>query len=350
MTQEQVAKLFQPFTQADSSTSRKYGGTGLGLVITKRFTELMYGDVQVESEIGVGTTFTVTLPMRLGISMASATGSSDKPPDGEAPADESTSDQPSSDQPSFEPLVRSDHRRGVVLVIDDDPAVRDVITRILADEGVQTLVASDGDEGIKLAKATMPKLIILDIVMPKVDGWSVLMRLKQDEQLSEIPIILQSVNENRELGFMLGATDYLVKPVDRTRLISLLSRFVKRNDATILIVDDDPTIRRSVSRSLKRAGWQTRQAGNGAEALVAIDKELPALILLDLVMPIMDGMEFLDLFRANERWSEIPVVVLTSKQLTTVDSERLNGYVARVLAKGESSKDRIINEVRRILP
>lgn len=340
MTEEQMAKLFRPFMQADSSISRKYGGTGLGLAIIKRFTELMDGTVGVESDIGEGTTFTVTLPIRLGPAGLTSPGETSEPrtDEGQAPA-------PSEPEPN----PASDTERGVVLLIDDDPAIRDIVTRILTNEGIQAITASDGDEGIALARATLPKLIILDIAMPRVDGWSVLMQLKQDNQLADIPVILQSVNENRELGFMLGATEYLVKPVNRNHLVSLLRRFVKHDDASILIVDDDPTVRRSISRPLKREGWQTRQAANGAEALVAIDHEMPALILLDLVMPVMDGMEFLELLRANEQWTEIPVVVLTSKDLTADDLDRLSGSVDRVLAKGESSTDRIIKEVRRIV-
>ncbi len=339
MTEEQVAKLFQPFMQADSSTSRKYGGTGLGLAIIKRFTELMHGSVEVASKIGVGTTFTVTLPLRLGSTAARATAHA-------ADVESVKAESVAATQPT---VLHSDTERGTVLVIDDDPAIRDIVTRILASEGIHTLTAADGDEGLAIAKATQPELILLDIAMPKVDGWSVLVRLKSDEQLAEIPVILQSANNKRDLGFMLGATDYLVKPVNRTRLVTLLRRYVKHNDAAVLIVDDDPTIRRALSKSLRREGWRTRQAANGAEALVVIAEESPVLILLDLTMPVMDGMEFLDLFRANQSWSEIPVVVLTSKDLTSDERERLNGSVLRVLAKGAFTQDRLVAEVRRII-
>lgn len=336
MTQEQIVKLFQPFMQADASTTRKYGGTGLGLAIIKRFTELMHGSVQVASEIDVGTTFSVTLPIRLGASPAVVTG------------DDNAESETSS---ANETVLSSstDTQRALVLVIDDDPSVRDVVTRILAGEGISAITAADGEAGIELAKNTTPQLIILDIAMPQVDGWSVLLRLKSDEQLADIPVILQSVNDNRELGFMLGATDYLIKPVNRTRLVSLLHRYLERDDAEILIVDDDATIRRALSRSLKREGWQVKQAANGAEALVAIADEVPALILLDLTMPVMDGLEFLELLRANEQWGDIPVVVLTSKELTNEDRERLNGDVERVLAKGNFSQDRLLDEIRRVL-
>lgn len=331
MTKDQVAKLFQPFMQADVSTTRKYGGTGLGLAIIKRFTELMHGSVQVASEINVGTTFSVTVPVRLGMLPNN---------------DDSESVTPS--ETATVVALSSDPQRPTVLVIDDDPAVRDVVTRILAGEGISAITAPDGEAGIELAKQNKPDLIILDIAMPKVDGWSVLLRLKSDEQLADIPVILQSVNDNRELGFILGATDYLIKPVNRTRLVSLLRRCLDQDDAEILIVDDDPTIRRALTRTLKREGWQVKQAANGAEALVAIADESPALILLDLAMPVMDGLEFLELLRANEHWNDIPVVVLTSKELTSEDRARLNGGVERVLAKGNFSQDRLIDDIRRV--
>lgn len=339
MTEEQVSRLFQPFMQADASTTRKYGGTGLGLAIIKRFTELMGGQVEVTSVLHQGTTFTVRVPDNL-------------PDQPAADAADSTANDQAGSPPGTarQDVVESSTQEvRVVLVIDDDPAVRDILTRVLISEGIRPLTASDGAEGLQRAREHNPDLIILDVMMPKVDGWSVLSALKSDPQLADIPVIMQSVRDDRDLGFMLGASEYLVKPVDRSKLVALLRLHTLSPDASILIVDDDQATRRAVSKTLLAEGWKVVEAQHGIEALAAVKTQRPAAILLDLVMPEMDGFEFLHNLHAHPPWRDIPVVVLTSKDLTEDDRKRLQGGVERVLEKGTLSRHRFLDEVRRLV-
>ena len=241
----------------------------------------------------------------------------------------------------------SERKKAIVLVIDDDPAIRDILTRVLVAEGLQAVTASDGEEGLRRARELNPDLIILDVLMPKVDGWSVLSTLKADDQLSDIPVIMQSVSDDRDLGYMLGATEYLVKPVDREKLISLLRQHIQTEEATIMVVDDDESTRRAIASSLDRQGWLVEQAGNGIEALKILEHQQPSAILLDLMMPEMDGFEFLEEFQANKEWQNVPVIVLTSKDLNAEDRKRLNGGVERVLAKGAVNRDSFLENVKR---
>ncbi|QEG42016.1 response regulator [Roseimaritima ulvae] len=369
MTEEQLARLFQPFMQADASTTRKYGGTGLGLAIIKRFTDLMGGEVQVSSVPQEGTTFTVRLPANLAAAEPESQADQN---DGEQASDGQThsgapaktshtesshtesspaaTDHPATASSSEDPET-SDKTDAVqvVLVIDDDPAVRDILTRVLIAEGIRPLTASDGAVGLERAREHQPDLIILDVMMPKIDGWSVLSALKSDPQLTDIPVIMQSVRDDRDLGYMLGASEYLVKPVDRGKLVSLLRQHIGDSDASVLIVDDDPGTRRALAKSLHEENWKVVQARDGVEAMAAVQLQLPTVILLDLVMPRMDGFEFLHTLHQHPPWREIPVVVLTAKDLTAEDQQRLNGGVERVLEKSSLNRHRFLDEVRRLV-
>ena len=335
MSPEQLGRLFRPFMQADASTTRKYGGTGLGLSIIKRFTELMGGSVEVESIPNQGSTFCVVLPSFIeGL---------------EADSTADISPKVATHPISISETGNLDSDLALVLVIDDDPAVRDILSRVLVAEGMRCMTATDGHDGLSKAHKYQPDLIILDVLMPKVDGWSVLSSLKASPRLASIPVIMQSVKDDRDLGFMLGASEFLVKPVDRKTLSELFQKYVKTEDGYILIVDDDEVTRRLVSRTLKQQGWTMREAGNGEQGLIEIQSKVPAAILLDLMMPKMDGFEFLETVRLNSDWSEIPVVVLTAKDLTSEDRMRLNGGVERVLEKGALNRDRFLDEVRRVV-
>jgi PAS domain S-box-containing protein len=334
MTDEQIAKLFQPFMQADASTTRKYGGTGLGLAIIKGFTDIMHGDVTVKSSLGEGTTFMVSLPQRM---------------------QQATVDQASSIESVInmdggsKAVAPLDLNAKIVLVIDDDPVIRDTLTRVLVAEGIRPVTASDGASGLQSAKECHPDLIILDVMMPKIDGWSVLSSLKAEESLSEIPVIMHSVQDDRDLGFMLGATEYLVKPVERNKLVSVIRRHIHDPESHVLVIEDDEVIRRAIKRSLNDEGWNVAEACQGAEGLAEVQKKMPAVILLDLMMPEIDGFEFLEQLHQNPAWLEIPVVVLTAKDLTNAERQRLNGGVERVLAKGTLSRHRFLDELRRIV-
>jgi signal transduction histidine kinase/CheY-like chemotaxis protein len=323
MTDEQLARLFQAFSQADSSTTRKYGGTGLGLAISKKFCVMMGGDIAVTSETGKGTTFTFWLPANVVI---------EEPAASKVPA-----------------LVPQDENGGstrpVVLIVDDDPAVRDVISRSLSKEGYDPRVAADGKTGLEMAREIKPNVIVLDIMMPGMDGWAVLSALKSDSELQSIPVILATMIEDKQMGFALGAQEYLTKPIDRERLVSVLRKY-QGGQGPVLVVEDDPATSEMVQRTLEKEAFSVRTAGNGRIALEQISLERPSLILLDLMMPEMDGFEFLRLLRTNPDWLALPVVVLTAKELTIEDRDALMGKVTKILQKGTLGKDDLLKEIR----
>lgn len=322
MTPEQLTRLFESFSQADSSTTRKYGGTGLGLAISKKFCRMMGGDIAVESAFGHGTTFTFWLPVEV---------IPEAPP--ELPSLTLTPAPPSGG--------------AVVLVIDDDADVRDVIQRTLAKEGYDVRLAADGASGLELARSLRPQVIVLDIMMPGMDGWTVLSKLKNDPELHGIPVVLATMLEDKAMGFSLGAQEYLTKPLDRERLISVIGRYrSEADDRPVLLVEDDAPTREMVRRTLEKEMSGVRTAENGRVALEEVEKEIPGLILLDLMMPEMDGFEFLRHLRAKPEWRDIPVIVLTAKDLTEEDRAALFDKVDRILQKGELGRDDLLKEIR----
>ena len=329
MTDEQLGRLFEAFSQAESSTARRYGGTGLGLAISRRFCRMMGGDIYVDSEPGVGSTFTVRLPAEI---------------DGIQPSvDSDTGD-------GSRPGLEREKAVGTVLAIDDDPEARALLRRVLTKERFFVIEAANGMEGIRLAREIRPDCITLDVMMPGMDGWAVLSELKEDPELAEIPVVMVSILDERNLGFSLGASDYLTKPVDRERLRDVLHRFAGTPDGShVLIVEDDPGTRESLRRVIEREGWSSAEAENGRAALEKIEISPPALILLDLMMPEMDGFEFLENLRDRPLAARVPVVVLTAMELTEEDRARLNGDVARVLSKGGGSAAELSRELRRLV-
>jgi len=322
MSEEQLAKLFQPFTQADASTTRKFGGTGLGLAITRRFAELMGGSVEVSSREGEGTEFTLTLPVR------------------------KASPEPDADHVVPQPASRVDGAGPTVLVIDDDPDMGELMRRMLERRGYRIAVAQDGGDGLEMARTLRPVAITLDVVMPRMDGWAVLRALKEDPELADIPVILLSMAGDRRLGSALGATEHLSKPVDQDRLLEILARVGgARSGGRLLFVEDDPDARRLVGEALERRGWTVTGADDGAQGLDRLEETRPDAILLDLMMPGVDGFEFVHELRARPKWRSVPVVVLTAKDLTAEDLARLNGDVECVLQKGATSPAQVAEQV-----
>jgi CheY-like chemotaxis protein len=326
MSAEQTNKLFQAFTQADTSTTRKYGGTGLGLAISQKFCHMMGGEITVSSTPGEGSTFTVRLPAVVAEFDA-----------GFSPRSEETA--------STTELVSEG--APTVLVIDDDPTVHDLVQRFLNKEGLKMIAARSGEEGIRLARELHPAVITLDVLMPGMDGWAVLTELKADPALSEIPVIILTVMDEKQMGYALGAADYLTKPIDWERLAAVLQRYeCARPPCPVLVVEDDPVMREMLQRRLEKEGWKVIEAENGRVALKRMAERQPDLILLDFMMPEMDGFQFLDEIHKREDWRAIPIIVVTAKELTAQDRQRLNGSVEKILQKGAYSREELIREVR----
>jgi PAS domain S-box-containing protein len=325
MTPEQMSKLFQDFSQADSSTTRKYGGTGLGLAISRRFCQLMHGDITVESEPGRGSTFAIRLPAS---------------PAGEGPT--------AVRQASSRPTVKTGPANAsLVLVIDDDATVRKVVGRFLEREGFSIVEADGGKEGLRMARELHPAAVTLDIMMPDLDGWTVLAAMKGDPDLVDLPVVLMTIVDEKNRGYALGATDYLVKPVDRQKLIDVLHAVCSAAGGRALLIDDDDLERRQVRTALEQEGWTVTEASDGLDALTRLTEVRPDVIILDLMMPEMDGFEFLEEMRRKTQWRDISVVVVTAKDLTDADRGRLNGGIERIIQK--TDRDDMLREVRSVL-
>jgi signal transduction histidine kinase/DNA-binding response OmpR family regulator/HAMP domain-containing protein len=323
MTPEQMARLFQDFTQADASTTRKYGGTGLGLAISRRFCRMMGGDITVESEPGRGSSFTIHLPV---ISEAD-------PGPGEA-AGEAKAPGPRT----------MDHAARRVLVIDDDPTVRDLMAQFLEREGFNVVTAASGVEGLARARESRPAAITLDVIMPDLDGWTVLAALKGDPATADIPVVVVTIIDEKQRGYALGASEYMVKPVDRDRLTQAL-RSLCGGTGRLLLIEDDAHTRAAMRQALVSDGWKVTEAENGRIALERLALAVPDAIVLDLVMPELDGFEFLAEFRGHSEWRGIPVLVVTAADLSAADRQRLNGAVEGVIQKRGNAREELLREV-----
>ena len=319
MTPEQQAKLFQEFTQAESTTARRFGGTGLGLAITRKLARMMGGDVAVSSEADKGSIFTVQLPG--GPEPLASAGS--------------------------EPERA---RSNCILVIDDDATARDLIKDQLVAEGFEVVTVNGGLEGIKMAKDLHPIAITLDVMMPDLDGWSVLAALRQDAQLADTPVIMVTILDEQRRGMALGAAGYLVKPIERERLHNLVHKFRSASPPTrILLIDDDSTQRERVRSWLEGQHWAITEAGNGREALARLKGGKPDLIVLDLMLPEMDGFQLVDALQENLEWRDIPVIVVTSRDLDAADRGRLNSGVQSILVKESFKAADLVARIRRLV-
>ncbi len=329
MSPEQKDRLFQTFYQGDSSTTRKYGGTGLGLAITRRFVQMMGGEITVQSALGSGSTFRVRLPQRVS---------------GHFNVDEAAliSARSSAAIEAITPAPQA------MLVIDDDPNVYDMMERILSREGLDVYGAATGKEGLALARKLKPVVIALDIMMPGMDGWSVLQAIRADAELKDTRVVIVSMLDERPLGMALGADDYLTKPLRREQLLACIQRLVPVRDGYILIVEDDESLRELLQRTLIEEGWSVRIAGTGRAALDLIEQSRPGLILLDLRIPEIDGFDVIASIRSRPEFVRVPITVMTALDLSRDDWERLTGRVEQVIQKGLYSRNRLMREVRRL--
>lgn len=342
INQQELQTIFRAFTQGDSSTTRKYGGTGLGLAISRRFCQMMGGEIIVESKIGQGSTFTVYIPVKVESEEIRLYSSGvEKQPD---------------NKPIIDIEELPEQYIGTALVIDDDPAACDLIKRLVAKEKYRCEITMSGAEGLKKAKQLKPDLILLDVLMPGMNGWQVLTALKADPELAEIPVIMATIVSEKNIGFALGASEYLVKPLDKEYLLSVLQKYQitsrigrKGNNGIVLVVDDDPLIRQRLHETLSEVGWIVKEAADGLEGLEHVKTETPELILLDLLLPEIDGYQFINQIRQNPNWESIPILVITSKDLTDEEHQYLAGKVEEILQKGNMVLDleSFLSEVRR---
>ena len=321
--EDKVDSLFDEFTQADETTTREFGGTGLGLAITKRFCNLLKGELYVKSVFGKGSTFTIDLPIE------------------GAPVVKEKKEIVLST-----PIAKSDVRP--VLVIEDDPVASSLIERILTKEGYRVIKAANGVEGIKLAKEHDPFVITLDVMMPEKDGWSVLTEMKENKVLKEIPVIIISVLDNLDIGYALGAKGYFTKPVQKEQLLNTIESCIPTQAIStghVLIVDDEKDARDILSKMLTKRGWKSETAKNGKEALDHVREHKPSLILLDLMMPVMDGFTFMKNIRKDEELRKIPVVVVTARDLSVKEAKELNQSVKEIVHKGAYDFDELNSQL-----
>jgi signal transduction histidine kinase/CheY-like chemotaxis protein len=314
ITPEDQAKLFREFTQLASTSQNGHAGTGLGLALVKRLVELHGGCVWIESRVGEGARFVVRLPLETAT-----------PP--------STGD-------------------GSVLVVEDDPALRKLFVRYLAEAGYHTEEAGDGQSVVDQVKATRPSVICLDIRLPGVDGWEVLRRLKEDPATTSIPVVVTTVVDDADTAFTLGAVDFLVKPISRRSLLDAVAKALPPQGAgaaTVLVVDDDPRLRDSIGHMLQEAGYAVLTASDGQEGIELARRHGPGLVMLDLLMPNISGFEVVAALRADAGTRKIPILVLTAKDLTAAEWAYLNGHVQGIRIKGAAAPAALVDEVRRVL-
>jgi CheY-like chemotaxis protein len=333
MTQEQMSRLFNSFVQADSSTTRKYGGTGLGLTISKQLAILMGGDITIRSEMNKGTTFTATF-------LADYLNATDN-----------VKNQNIKEGPLIENVVSIENVNGkTVLIIDDDPTVGELMKRQLLKENYKVVIAPNGKEGVRLARDLQPDVIILDILMPEMDGWSVLRTLKADPKVSDIPVIMASILDEKNKGFSLGAADFLSKPVQKEYLMKSIRNLIgNKENLKICLIEDDDGLRFTMKEILEKQNVKIIEAENGKVGMLLLENEeiKPDLILLDLMMPVMNGFEFLKTIRETEL-SSIPILVLTGAELTEEERKFLSGETHRILEKSDDTLSTIINEVGKV--
>ncbi|MBI3995169.1 MAG: response regulator, partial [Nitrospirae bacterium] len=348
---EDKAKIFEEFQQVDSSFTRDYPGTGLGLTITKQFLSLIDGRIAVESQYGHGSTFTILFPMQAAPKTAGPAETTAETADAEGSEASVEPDQAASPAPA-EANSAAVSTLPRILVVEDDPTVGRLLGLYLTQEGYHVDHAVDGEEAIEKARLLKPFAITLDIMLPKKDGWEVLQKLKQIPETKDIPILIVSIIENRELGFSLGATDYFTKPIDRKALLESFKKLslttkIRRKPVNILVIDDDPKILQLIGAILEAEGFGVLKARVAEEGINLAIEVQPDLILLDLLMPDVNGFEALERLKLHPTAKNIPVIIFTARTLTEEDRTRLNAKIRGVIQKGRSLRESLLAEIRK---
>jgi CheY-like chemotaxis protein/anti-sigma regulatory factor (Ser/Thr protein kinase) len=342
ISEEALPRIFKEFQQADSSTTRQYGGTGLGLSISRNLARLLGGDLNVESQLGKGSTFTLIIPIQFQNKTLPSVDetpplTSDREP---APVKE-TAQHPGPD---------SAKKR--LLVIDDDPDAVYLLQENLNQQEYEIIGTRNGLDGMRMAREQQPQAILLDIIMPGADGWQVLHDLKEDPATSDIPVILLTIVDKKALGFRLGAAAYLLKPLDPVAVRDALNRVIVYSDHTqkhVLVVDDDPNVADMLRQFLPESEFRLESALDGMAGLAAIEANRPDILLLDIIMPRLDGFGVIEKLRANPETRDLPIIVISAKDLTADESARLKESVAFVMKKQGFEGEKLMDEIHNVL-
>ena len=327
ISKEKIKDIFEPFSQVDSKDNNIIKGTGLGLTIAKAYTELLGGIISLESKLGQGTTFEVTILQDYYKSSVKSNLAID----------------------SKGKSIRKVESNQNILIIDDDILFLDMMKSKISKNGYVVHVANNGKRGIEKAKEILPDIIILDIIMPDLDGWTVYKKIKSIPLLSEVPIIIVTVGDYKKMAYDFGVKEFLSKPINWKSLSDTINKYkIETSKNHILIVDDDNVTRTILKKMLIKDGWSIAEAENGEDALKSIKDKQPALILLDLIMPIMDGFEFLNEFKNND-YKNIPIIIITSKDLSEDDLKYLNENSSMIIQKGNYTKDQLVGEIDKVI-
>jgi PAS domain S-box-containing protein len=334
---ENLQKLFQPFNQADSSTTRLYGGTGLGLAISHRLCQMMSGDITAISELGIGSTFTICLPVDCESASKNSPKQGQNPPSNLSTSPKHQSQEKDNSQQNYPSI----------LVIASDSMLHQSTHSYFNHLGVSLYSSSNAEDGMQLAYQILPDAIILDMQTPSMSGWEVLKELKSQPLTSGIPIILLTINDEKHENYEVGANDYLFKPIDRDRLITIIEKYraEQQSELSVLVIEDDPNTRAMLKRILEKGNCIVSEAQDGHAALEVMTQKIPQLILLDLMMPNVDGFEFMHLLRLRQDTPSIPIIIITAKDLTHEDNTRLSGSVQKVLQKTNYSYPQLLEEI-----
>ncbi len=340
ISQEALPRIFKEFQQADNSTTRQYGGTGLGLSISRNLARLLGGDLTVESELGKGSTFTLVIP-------AQYRSKSLPPADTSLPSGVEGAPVPAPSPETARSIVPGSANK-FILVIDDDPDAVYLLKENLNPQEFNIIGTRDGLEGIRIAREQQPQAILLDIIMPGADGWQVLHDLKEDPSTANIPVILLTIIDKKALGFRLGAAAYLLKPLDPVAVKEALNRVIgatSNRQKHVLVVDDDPNVADMLRQFLPASEFWVDAAPDGLAGLQAVEASRPDILLLDIIMPRLDGFGVIERLRADPKTRDLPIIVISAKELTTDESTRLKETVSFVMKKQGFEGDKLIDEI-----